>query len=159
MISLSPAQLTAALDWRYATKKFDPTRKIPADVWAALEHALVVAPSSFGLQPWKFIVVTDSAVRSKLLPVSWGQAQVVEAPGGAGGWLADTLARMQGQLASTASQLAALQSENAALRGEAASAAERLRLVDSTASQAARLEADNFAMLERIRLLEAGSRG
>jgi nitroreductase len=79
MTSISPAQLTAALDWRYATKKFDPTRKIPADVWAALEHALVVAPSSFGLQPWKFIVVTDPAVRAKFLPVSWGQAQVVDA--------------------------------------------------------------------------------
>lgn len=79
MNPIPPAQLTAALDWRYATKKFDPTRKIPADVWAALEHSLVVAPSSFGLQPWKFIVVTDPAVRAKLLPVSWGQAQVVDA--------------------------------------------------------------------------------
>ncbi len=79
MTPITPTQLTTALDWRYATKKFDPTKKIPADLWAALEHALVISPSSFGLQPWKFIVVTDPAVRAKLLPVSWGQHQVVDA--------------------------------------------------------------------------------
>jgi nitroreductase len=79
MTPIASTQLTAALDWRYATKKFDPTKKIPADVWAALEHSLVVSPSSFGLQPWKFIVVNDPAVRAKLLPFSWGQQQVVDA--------------------------------------------------------------------------------
>jgi nitroreductase len=79
MTPIASTQLTAALDWRYATKKFDPTKKIPADVWAALEHALVVSPSSFGLQPWKFIVVNDPALRAKLLPFSWGQQQVVDA--------------------------------------------------------------------------------
>lgn len=79
MTPISASQLTAALDWRYATKKFDSAKKIPADTWAALEHALVTAPSSFGLQPWKFIVVTDAAARAKLLPASWNQTQVVEA--------------------------------------------------------------------------------
>jgi len=49
----SPA-LIDALNWRYATKRFDPTRKIPADVWHALEQSLVLSPSSIGLQPWKF---------------------------------------------------------------------------------------------------------
>ena len=78
MTPIATSQLTAALDWRYATKQFDPTKKIPADIWAALEHALVQSPSSFGLQPWKFIVVTDPAVKAKLLPVSWGQAQVTD---------------------------------------------------------------------------------
>jgi nitroreductase len=78
MTPIATSQLTAALDWRYATKQFDPTKKVPADLWAALEHALVQSPSSFGLQPWKFIVVTDPAVKAKLLPVSWGQAQVVD---------------------------------------------------------------------------------
>lgn len=78
MTPILPAQLTAALDWRYATKAFDPARAIPADLWSALEHALVISPSSFGLQPWKFIVVTDPAVRAKLLPLSWNQSQVVD---------------------------------------------------------------------------------
>ncbi|MGD1018161.1 MAG: NAD(P)H-dependent oxidoreductase [Verrucomicrobiia bacterium] len=68
-------QLLAQLRWRYATKQFDPQRKISAEDWAALEEALVLTPSSFGLQPWKFIVITDPAVKEKLVPVSWGQRQ------------------------------------------------------------------------------------
>jgi nitroreductase len=70
--------LLEALNWRYATKKFDPTKKIPADTWATLEQALVLAPSSFGLQPWKFIVVQDPATRQKLSAASYGQTQPVE---------------------------------------------------------------------------------
>jgi nitroreductase len=71
--------LLRQLRWRYATKKFDARRPIsPAD-WQTLEAALVLSPSSYGLQPWKFIVVTDPAVREKLVPVSWGQRQVAEA--------------------------------------------------------------------------------
>ncbi len=78
MTPIDTTQLTAALDWRYATKKFDAAKKIPAATWAALEHALVVSPSSFGLQPWHFIIVTDPAVKAKLLPLSWNQAQVTD---------------------------------------------------------------------------------
>jgi nitroreductase len=44
-------QLLTQLNWRYATKKFDPRRKILADDWAALETALILSPSSYGLQP------------------------------------------------------------------------------------------------------------
>jgi nitroreductase len=79
MTQLSPDQLLSALRWRYATKKFDPAGKIPADVWDTLEESLVLAPSSFGLQPWKFIVVGDPAVRARLQPESWNQPQVTEA--------------------------------------------------------------------------------
>jgi nitroreductase len=67
------------LNWRYATKQFDPNRKINAQDWAAIEEALLLTPSSGGLQPWKFIVVTDPAVRAKLLPASYGQAQITDA--------------------------------------------------------------------------------
>jgi nitroreductase len=73
--TLSPNALIAQLNWRYATKQFDPARKIPADVWTALERALVLTPSSFGLQPWKFIVVTDQAVKQRLVAASWNQSQ------------------------------------------------------------------------------------
>ena len=79
MNPISTSTLLEALHWRYATKKFDPTRKIPTETWAALEQSLVLAPSSFGIQPWKFIVVTDPEVRAKLVPVSWGQTQPVDA--------------------------------------------------------------------------------
>ena len=75
---VSPAQLTSALNWRYATKAFD-TRSLPADIWASLEESLRLAPSSYGLQPWKFFIVADPAVRAKLRPVSWNQPQVTDA--------------------------------------------------------------------------------
>lgn len=66
------------LNWRYATKVFDANKTIPANVWKTLEEALILTPSSFGVQPWKFIVVTDKAMREKLLPHSWGQTQVTQ---------------------------------------------------------------------------------
>ena len=75
MNTLNPDTLLAQLNWRYATKKFDATRKIAPELWAALEKALILTPSSFGLQPWKFIVITDAAVKKKLVPVSWNQTQ------------------------------------------------------------------------------------
>ncbi|MCC6429002.1 MAG: NAD(P)H-dependent oxidoreductase [Phycisphaerales bacterium] len=69
----------AAFNWRYATKKFDPSRKIPAANWSALEQAMTLAPSSFGLQPWRFVVVNDPQVRAKLREVSYGQPQITDA--------------------------------------------------------------------------------
>ena len=79
MNAIHPQQLLRQLNWRYATKQFDPNRKISARDWAALEEALRLTPSCGGLQPWKFIVVTDPAARAKLLPASFGQAQITDA--------------------------------------------------------------------------------
>ncbi|AHB88817.1 bifunctional oxygen-insensitive NAD(P)H nitroreductase / dihydropteridine reductase [Thermosynechococcus sp. NK55a] len=67
------------LQWRYATKKFDPNRKIPAVLWQTLLQSLVLAPSSFGLQPWKFYVIETPELRQALLPHTWNQRQVVDA--------------------------------------------------------------------------------
>jgi nitroreductase len=72
-------QLLNALQWRYATKVFDATRKIPAEIWQTLERALVLTPTSYGLQPYKFLVIHDPARRAELLPHSWNQKQVVDA--------------------------------------------------------------------------------
>jgi len=72
-------QLLDALQWRYATKIFDATKKIPADIWSALERALVLTPTSYGLQPYKFLVIHDPAKRAELLPHSWNQKQVLDA--------------------------------------------------------------------------------
>lgn len=79
MHPVAPDVVLRQLEWRYATKKFDATKKIPAAEWDALERSLVLTPSSFGLQPWKFIVVNDPTVRARLLAASWGQQQVVQA--------------------------------------------------------------------------------
>lgn len=74
----SPASVVQALQWRYATKKFDPSKKISAELWSALEKALVLAPSSCGLQPWKFVVVQDPAVKQKLSAAANGQTQPID---------------------------------------------------------------------------------
>jgi nitroreductase len=79
MAAAAPASVLEQLHWRYAVKQFDPTRTIPADTWRVLEDSMVLSPSSYGLQPWKFFVVADPATRQKLLPVSWNQRQVVDA--------------------------------------------------------------------------------
>jgi nitroreductase len=68
--------LIQQLNWRYATKQFVTHRKISPEDWAALEEALVLTPSSFGLQPWIFVVVDDPDTREKLVHVSYGQQQV-----------------------------------------------------------------------------------
>ena len=78
-VALSPEAAIHQLQWRYAVKKFDSTKIIPDAIWTALEQSLVLAPSSFGLQPWKFFVVKNPEVRSQLLEHSWKQSQVVDA--------------------------------------------------------------------------------
>jgi nitroreductase len=71
--------LLASLRWRIATKKFDAAKKISEAQWGALEEALVLAPSSYGLQAWKFFVVDDPAIREKLKPLAYGQSQITDA--------------------------------------------------------------------------------
>lgn len=78
-MTATPESLLASLRWRYATKKFDATRKIPVETWDAVEKSLVLTPSSFGLQPWKFMIIQDLGVRALLLNESWRQPQVTEA--------------------------------------------------------------------------------
>lgn len=72
-------QLLHALNWRYATKTFDASKIIPEATWKTLEETLVLSPSSFGLQPYRFLVVKDDAIRKQLQPHSWNQTQVVDA--------------------------------------------------------------------------------
>lgn len=79
MNPIDRTQLISQLSWRYATKQFDPARKISAQDWAALEEALVLTPSSIGLQPWAFLVIDDPTVRARLLLASYGQPQVADA--------------------------------------------------------------------------------
>jgi nitroreductase len=71
--------LKTALAWRYATKKFDPSKKVSdADLQSILE-AGNLAPTAYGLQPFRVIKIEDPELRSKLREVSYGQPQVTEA--------------------------------------------------------------------------------
>jgi nitroreductase len=67
------------LNWRYATKSYDPTKKISPENWETLEQALILAPSSFGIQPYKFLVITDPEVREKLKSAAYGQTPITDA--------------------------------------------------------------------------------
>lgn len=75
MSNLSVSQLVDSFQWRYAVKRFDPTRRIDAATWTALESSLVLTPSSFGLQPWKFFVISSPENKAKLGSISWNQSQ------------------------------------------------------------------------------------
>ena len=75
MSNVTTEGLLQQLNWRYAVKSFDASRKLTDDAWSALEQSMVLAPSSFGLQPWLFIVITDSDIKAQLPAISWGQSQ------------------------------------------------------------------------------------
>ena len=67
------------MNWRYAVKVFDPARKISPLEWGVLEESLRLTPSSYGLQPWKFIPVENPETRARLRQASWNQSQVTDA--------------------------------------------------------------------------------
>lgn len=67
------------LSWRYATKLFDPAKKISPENLATILESIKLAPTSFGLQPFHVINVIDSAKREELKSFAWNQPQVTEA--------------------------------------------------------------------------------
>ena len=73
------SQFNENAKWRYATKKFDASKKVSAEDLATLKEAIRLSASSFGLQLYKVIVVENPEVRAKLKDASWGQTQVVDA--------------------------------------------------------------------------------
>ena len=68
-----------ALNWRYAVKKFDPTKKISEADFGLLMEATRLSASSYGLQPYRFILVRDSDLRQQLKAASWNQPQITDA--------------------------------------------------------------------------------
>lgn len=65
--------------WRYATKKFDTTKKVSVSDLEILKEAIQLSTSSYGLQLYKVFIIENPEVRAKLKPVSWGQSQIVDA--------------------------------------------------------------------------------
>lgn len=66
------------LNWRYAAKKLDPSRPVPAEKVERILEAARLAPTSSGLQPFEVVVVTNPDLKARLKPVAWEQAQVVD---------------------------------------------------------------------------------
>lgn len=75
---MTPSDIVSSLKWRYACKVFDAAKKIPAETWSSLEESLVLTPSSFGMQPWKFLVIQDPELKEQLVPHAWNQRQVAD---------------------------------------------------------------------------------
>lgn len=71
--------LIEKLNWRYATKKFDNTKKLSTAQLTELLQAVHLSPSSSGLQSYKVIVVEDATTREKLQQAAYGQAQITNA--------------------------------------------------------------------------------
>ena len=66
-------------NWRYATKKFDATKKVSTEDLETLKKAIQLSSSSYGLQLYKVLIIENPEVRAQLQPVSWGQSQIVDA--------------------------------------------------------------------------------
>lgn len=72
------SDLIEKLNWRYATKKMDPTKSVPEDKVERIVEAARLAPTSSGLQPFEVIIVTNPEVRARIQEIAWNQAQVTE---------------------------------------------------------------------------------
>jgi nitroreductase len=66
-------------NWRYATKKFDATKKVSKEDLETLKEAIRLSASSYGLQPYKVLIIENPEIRAKIQPVAWGQSQIVDA--------------------------------------------------------------------------------
>ncbi|MFZ0598109.1 MAG: NAD(P)H-dependent oxidoreductase [Flavobacterium sp.] len=67
------------LNWRYATKKFDATKKVSSEDLNTLKEAVRLAASSYGLQPYKVVIVENPEIREQLKAAAYGQTQITDA--------------------------------------------------------------------------------
>ena len=72
-------ELIKHLQWRYATKKFDPTQQVSGENLEKIKEAIQLSASSYGLQLYKVLVIKDKTTRETLRPASWGQSQITDA--------------------------------------------------------------------------------
>jgi nitroreductase len=67
-----------ALNWRYAVKRFEASKRISVGDWQTLTESLRLTPSSYGMEPWRFVVIENPELRAELQAASWNQGQVTE---------------------------------------------------------------------------------
>lgn len=66
------------LNWRYATKKFDSNKQLTEDNMSTVKEIIQLSPASYGLQPYKVLIVTDNDKRNLLKEASYGQPQITD---------------------------------------------------------------------------------
>ncbi len=72
------SDLIQKLQWRYATKKMNPLKAVPAEKVERILEAARLAPTSSGLQPYEIIVVTSKELRERIKPIAWNQGQITD---------------------------------------------------------------------------------
>ncbi len=77
-MAIESHKIHEALNWRYAVKRFDPSKKIPSVDWQTLIETLRLTPSSYGMEPWRFVVIENPELRAELRAASWNQSQVTD---------------------------------------------------------------------------------
>ena len=71
-------EIIALQHQRYATKKFDPTRRISDEDWAALVEVGRLAPSSLGFEPWKMLLLNNEGMKQDLKSMAWGAVSMLD---------------------------------------------------------------------------------
>jgi len=74
-----PSKTIEKLQWRYATKRFDPTKNLSDEKLEILKEAFNLTATSYGLQPLKLVVVGNSEIKKQLMPITYNQPQVRDA--------------------------------------------------------------------------------
>ena len=77
MQKIDNKNIIEAFNFRHACKIFDKNKKISQEDFNTILEAARLSPSSFGFEPWKFIVVQSMDLREKLLPVTWGAQNIL----------------------------------------------------------------------------------
>lgn len=72
-------QIIEKLNWRYAVKKYDPSQKVDQKDLLLIQEAIRLSASSYGLQPYRVLIITDEAIRGELRKVSFDQSQITDA--------------------------------------------------------------------------------
>lgn len=72
------SDLISKLEWRYATKKFDPTQVVSQDKIDFILEAIRLSATSSGLQPYEVLVITNKAIREQIKPHAWNQGQITD---------------------------------------------------------------------------------
>lgn len=75
---MTVSTLTDRLNWRYATKKMDPSKPVPQGKVDQIVEAIRMAPTSSGTQPFELFVVTNPELRAEIRKVAWDQAQITD---------------------------------------------------------------------------------
>lgn len=71
-------ELLDAFKWRYATKKYDPAKKVNQELVDKIVEATRIAPTSSGLQPFEVFVISNQELKNKIVPIAYGQEIVAD---------------------------------------------------------------------------------